>query len=135
MDTELVAAIEKIHTPAGWVHLATTGPDGSPHVAPMMMGLGDGVLLFSLTGKQKKLNLERDPRATVSLAQAGTLAHVIAWGSIEMRHDDEAHGLWADMIKNAFGDSGYVDRKRPLSLEGTSLGVMTITRHRIYGIE
>lgn len=135
VDAELVAAIEKIHTPAGWVHLATIGRYGSPHVAPMMMGLGDGVLLFSLTGKQKKRNLERDQRATVSLAQAGTLAHVIAWGSIEMRHDDEAHGLWADMIKKAFGDSGYVDRKRPLSLEGTSLGVMTVTRHRIYGIE
>ena len=135
MDPELREAIEKIHTPAGWVHLATIGPDGSPHVAPMMMGLGDGCLLFSLTGKQKKRNLERDPRATVSLAQTGTLVHVIAWGSVEMRHDDEAHGLWADMIKNAFGDSGYVDRKRPLSLEGTSLGVMTVTRHRVYGIE
>lgn len=135
MDPELSAAIEKIHTPAGWVHLATIGPDGSPHVAPMMMGLRDGVLLFSLTGKQKKRNLERDPRATVSLAQVGTLAHVIAWGSIEMRHDGEAHRLWSEMIKNAFGDSGYVDRKRPLSLEGTSLGVMTVTRHRAYGIE
>ena len=90
VDAELVAAIEKIHTPAGWVHLATIGRYGSPHVAPMMMGLGDGVLLFSLTGKQKKRNLERDPRATVSLAEAGTLAHVIVWGSIEMRHDAEA---------------------------------------------
>ena len=101
----------------------------------MMMGLGDGVLLFSLTGQQKKRNLERDPRATVSLAQAGTLAHVIAWGTIEIRHDTEAHALWGEMIKRAFGDSGYVDRKRPLSLEGTSLGVMTVDRHRIYGIE
>ena len=135
MDLELREAIEKIHTPAWWVHLATIGPDGSPHVAPMMMGLGDDALLFSLTGKQKKRNIERDPRATVSLAQAGTLAHVIVWGSIEMRHDDEAHGLWAGMIKNAFGDSGYVDRSRPLSLAGTSLGVMTVTRHRVYGIE
>ena len=135
MEPELRAAIERIHTPAGWVHLATIGPDGSPHVAPMMMGLGDGVLLFSLTGKQKKRNLERDPRATVSLAEAGTLAHVIAWGSIEMRHDADAQVLWGEMIKRAFGDSGYVDRNRPLSLEGTSLGVMTVTRHRIYGNE
>jgi len=104
-------------------------------VAPMMMGLGDGVLLFSLTGKQKKRNLERDPRATVSLAEAGTLAHVIAWGSVGIRHDEEAQVLWAEMIKKAFGDSGYVDSSRPLSLEETSLGVMTVTRHRIYGIE
>lgn len=135
MEPELREAIEKIHTPAGWVHLATIGPDGSPHVAPMMMGLGDGTLLFSLTGQQKKRNIERDSRATVSLAQAGTLAHVIAWGSIEMRHDAEAQALWGQMIKDAFGDSGYVDRKRPLSLEGTSLGVMTVSRYRIYGIE
>ena len=134
MDLELTAAIEKIHTPAGWVHLATIGPDGSPHVAPMMMAVGDGVLLFSLTGKQKKRNLERDQRATVSLAEAGTLGHVIAWGSIEMRHDDEAQVLWEGMIKNAFGESGLVNRDRRLSLDGTSLGVMTVSRHRIYGI-
>ena len=115
------------------MHLATIGPDGGPHVAPMMMGLVDGALLFSLTGQQKKRNLERDPRATVSLAEAGTLAHVIAWGTIEMRHDSESQLVWADMIGNAFGDSSYVDRTRELSLEGTSLGVMTVVRHRIYG--
>ncbi len=39
MDPKLRAAIEALHDPAGWVHLATIGHDGGPHVTPMMMGL------------------------------------------------------------------------------------------------
>ena len=137
MDQELRQAIEKIHPVDGWVHLATIGPGGSPHVAPMMMGLGDGALLFSLTGPQKKRNIERDPRVAVSLAQAGTLAHVIVWGVMVMRHDAEAQDLWEALLRNAFGGSrpaDSVDLEQKLSPEGTSLGVMTVDRHRIYGI-
>ena len=64
MDPTLHAAIETLHDPASWVHLSTIDHDGGPHVTPMMMGLTDSHLLFSLTGKQKVRNLERDPRAS-----------------------------------------------------------------------
>jgi hypothetical protein len=39
MDPNLHAAIETLHDPAAWVHLATIGHDGGPHVTQMMMGL------------------------------------------------------------------------------------------------
>ena len=135
MDPKLHAALQSLHDPAAWVHLATNGHDGSPHVTPMMMGLTDQHLLFSLTGKQKVRNLERDPRACVAISRPVTMAHVIVWGTIEIRVDAEAQRLWDAMITRAFGADGLGKRTRALSRDGTMLGVMTPRRHRIYGLE
>ena len=135
MDEALVNAIEKIHPADGWVHLSTVGLDGGPHVTPMMMGVHDEGLLFSLTGRQKKLNMRRDPRACVSISKPGSLAHVIVWGAMDIRHDDEAQKIWEDLLRGAFGEEGLKDRARDLSFEATSLGVLSPTRYRIYGLE
>ena len=134
LDPELLAALRILHRPAGWVHLATTGPGGWPHVAPMMMGVHDDMLLFSLTGKQKKRNIERDPRVSVAIARPEDLAHIILWGRMALRHDPAAQELWDDLIRGAFGQAGLDQRRRALSLDGTSLGVMVPTRHRIYQV-
>jgi PPOX class probable F420-dependent enzyme len=134
MDATLLAAIEQLHDPAGWVHLATIGKDGGPHVTPMMMGLRAPYLLFSMTGKQKIRNLERDPRACVAISRPVTMAHVIVWGTIEIRRDAEAQQWWEEMIVRSFGPDGLGKRARQLSADGTSLGVMTPTHHRIYGL-
>lgn len=135
MDKELKEKIEKLHPLDEWVHLATIGPDGGPHVTPVMMGIGENELLFSLTGQQKKRNLERDNRACISIARPVTMAHIIVWGTMELRHDAEAQVLWDDLITKAFGDAGLDQRNRGISLEGTSLGVFTPKRHRLYGFE
>ncbi|MCU0758876.1 MAG: pyridoxamine 5'-phosphate oxidase family protein [Steroidobacteraceae bacterium] len=135
MDPKLHAAITALHDPAAWVHLSTIGRDGGPHVTPMMMGLTDTHLLFSLTGKQKVRNLERDPRACVAISRPVTMAHVIVWGTIEIRVDAAAQHLWEAMIERAFGPDGLGQRSRALSREGTMLGLLTPSRHRIYGLE
>lgn len=135
MDQELRAAIEKFHSLDAWVHFATIGPDGGPHVTPLMMGIGDDALLFSLTGKQKKLNLQRDNRGCISMAKPTTMAHIIVWGTMALRHDESAQKIWNQMITKAFGDQGLDQRKRALAFDGTSLGVFTPTRHRIYGLD
>jgi PPOX class probable F420-dependent enzyme len=135
MDPALRAAIARLHDPAAWVHLSTIDHDGGPHVTPMMMGLGDTHLLFSLTGKQKVRNLERDPRACVAISKPVTMAHVIVWGRIEIRVDDGAQQLWEAMITRAFGPGGLGQRSRRLSRDGTMLGLLTPQRHRIYGLE
>ena len=126
MDQVLKDAIQAIHAPDGWVHLATVGPDGGPHVTPMMMGLHDVGLLFGITGKQKKRNVERDPRACVAISKPGELAHVMVWGTMELRHDSQAQTMWDGLIQGAFGEAGLAER--------TSLGVLTPIRHRIYGL-
>ena len=134
MSPTLFDAIRAIHSPDGWVHLATNGRDGEPHVTPMMMGIREPCLLFSLTGKQKVRNLERDPRACVAISRAGTMAHVIVWGRIAIRTDEEAQRMWEEMIIAAFGPEGLGKRTRALSREGTMLGVFTPERQRIYGL-
>ena len=39
MDEKLIDAIKKIHKPDEWVHFSSIGPDGGPHVTPLMMGM------------------------------------------------------------------------------------------------
>jgi len=134
VNPELLQALRIMHKPAGWVSLGTIGRSGAPHVTPVMMGIRDDVLLFSLTGKQKKRNIERDPRVCVSLSRSEDLAHVIVWGEMQLRHDAEAQAMWNGLIEGAFGPEGLAQRNRELSLDGTSLGVMIPRRHRIFRV-
>ena len=135
MDKKLITAIKQIHEPDGWVHFSSIGPDGGPHVTPLMMGLHEQGLLFSFTGQQKKRNLERDPRACVSISKPVTMDHVIVWGNVEIRHDDSAQEIWNQMIKTAFGEERLSQIQRQLSIKQTSLGVLEPTHYRIYGLD
>jgi hypothetical protein len=60
-------------TPYPHTHwLATTSPDGRPHVTAIVAAWSDGRFFFSSgDGTQKSRNLARDPRCTISLAAAG----------------------------------------------------------------
>lgn len=52
--------------------LATINPDGAPQTSAMWVGrAGDDVLLSTLAGRRKHRNLERDPRASVTVIDAG----------------------------------------------------------------
>ena len=132
MDSALEAAIRTLHKPDGWVHLATTGKDGTPHVAPMMMGIHGDTLTFSLTGQQKKINRRRDPRCCVSISEPGTVNHVIIWGTMDIRWDAADKPVWEDLIRGAFGEEGLAQRQMDLSWEGRSLGLLTPIRWRIF---
>jgi general stress protein 26 len=135
MDPYLERAIRTLHRPDDWVHLSTIDHDGGPHVTPMMMALEPPHLLFSLTGKQKVRNIERDPRACVAISKPGVMSHVIVWGTIELRTDAEAQEIWNEMICAAFGPDGLAKRARTLSYAGTCLGVMQPLRQRLYAVE
>ncbi|MEV6636851.1 PPOX class F420-dependent oxidoreductase [Actinoplanes sp. NPDC051470] len=52
-------------------HLATVGPDGSPHSVPIWVGTHDDHIVF-LTGpdSRKARNLRHDPRVALSIAPA-----------------------------------------------------------------
>ncbi len=48
--------------------LGSIGPTGAPHTAPMWyVRDGDGVLMLTRRTSQKALNLDRDPRASVTI--------------------------------------------------------------------
>lgn len=49
-------------------HLATLMPDGSPQVTPVWVDYdGECILINSVKGRQKDLNMERDPRVAISI--------------------------------------------------------------------
>ena len=134
MNAELKRALLLLHTKGGWVHLGTVGRDGWPHVTPVMMGIKDDVCLFSITGKQKKHNIERDPRVCVELSRPGDFFHIVMWGEMEIRNDAAAQLLWAWLITDQFGEAGLEQRQRTLAAEGTSLGIFRPQRQRLFAV-
>jgi PPOX class probable F420-dependent enzyme len=51
--------------------LATINPDGGPQTSAMWVGRdGDDVLMSTVAGRRKHRNLERDPRASVTILDA-----------------------------------------------------------------
>ena len=134
MDAELKRALALLHSPGGWVHLGTVGRNGWPHVTPVMMGVRDDLCLFSITGKQKKRNIERDPRVCVELARAADFFHIVMWGEMEIRNDAAAQELWSWLITDQFGAAGLEQRQRALSADGTSLGIFRPQRRRLFSV-
>jgi PPOX class probable F420-dependent enzyme len=63
-DAELEAFLEEQRI----VHVATVGPKGRPHLVPLWYFVSDGRLRgWTYAASQKARNLERDPRATLSI--------------------------------------------------------------------
>lgn len=53
-------------------HLVTLGPDGSPHVTLVWVGLEDGEIVSGhLVEHQKVRNIRRDPRVALSMEGSG----------------------------------------------------------------
>lgn len=80
------------------IQVATIGPDGSPHVAPMWYLMDEGKVGFrSFTKSQKIVNLQRDPRVTL-LAEDGDayaeLRGVIIKGTARLIDDRDVVLEW-----------------------------------------
>lgn len=61
-------AIEILNDPRTFAHVVTLGRDGAPHVTVVWIEAVDGTLSFNTArGRQKTVNLERDPRVAVSV--------------------------------------------------------------------
>ena len=60
-----------LFTDRNWGVIATVREDGSPHVTPVWVDYdGENVLVNSAHGRTKVKNIERDPRATVTVLPA-----------------------------------------------------------------
>jgi general stress protein 26 len=135
LDPELKEALDALlGDPEHWVHAGTVTPAGEPHVTPVMLAYDDDHLYLSLTGRAKKANLQANPRVCLSMARDGDIAHVILWGDVELREDAWAQERWEFAIRHILGDEGLKHQQRQLSPEGTSLGVVTPVRWRIFGL-
>jgi PPOX class probable F420-dependent enzyme len=69
--------------------LATINPDGAPQTSAMWVGRdGDDVLFSTVAGRRKHRNLERDPRASVTvLDSADPYNYVELRGSVTIEED------------------------------------------------
>ena len=62
---------EKLFTDRNWGVIATIREDGSPQATPVWIDYdGENVLVNSARGRTKVTNIERDPRATVTVLPA-----------------------------------------------------------------
>jgi nitroimidazol reductase NimA-like FMN-containing flavoprotein (pyridoxamine 5'-phosphate oxidase superfamily) len=86
---------------AGRYWLATTRPDGRPHVMPVGIVWGDGrFYLVAGAGTQKAKNLARDPRCVVTVAAPRT--DVVAEGEARIIRDEKE----LERIATLFSDWG-----------------------------
>ena len=57
---------------ANYAHVATLMPDGAPHSVPVWVGVeGDRIAFLTSPGSRKARNIERDPRVSISVTDAG----------------------------------------------------------------
>jgi PPOX class probable F420-dependent enzyme len=92
--TRLSEKQAKLFTDSNWGVIGTVREDGSPHVTPVWIDYdGANVLVNSAAGRTKVKNIQRDPRATVTVLpsanqQAGYVtvsgtATIVEKGAIE----------------------------------------------------
>ena len=68
MSIELNEETRRLLDGRHYAVLATINPDGGPQTSAMWVGRdGDDVLFSTVAGRRKHRNLERDPRASVSV--------------------------------------------------------------------
>ncbi len=69
--------------------LATVQPDGSPHTSVMWVGRdGDDLLLSTVEGRRKHLNMMRDPRVSVTVIDSADPENYVELrGRVTMTHD------------------------------------------------
>ena len=72
MAIELNDEIRRLLDGRHFAVLATINPDGSPQTSAMWVGRdGDDVLFSTVAGRRKHRNLEREPRASVTVLDSG----------------------------------------------------------------
>ena len=85
------AEVQEFLAAARTIDVATLGPRGWPHVAPMWYTLRDGNVAFrSFTKSQKIVNLKRDPKVTLLAEEGSTygeLRGVMIEGQAELIED------------------------------------------------
>ena len=99
----------KLFTDRNWGVIATIREDGSPQATPVWIDYdGDSVLVNSAYGRTKVKNIERDPRATVTVlpAENQQSGYVMVSGPAELV-DDGAREHINKMARKYLGEDKY----------------------------
>jgi PPOX class probable F420-dependent enzyme len=99
----------KLFTDRNWGVIATIREDGSSHVTPVWIDYdGEAVLVNSAYGRTKVTNLQRDPRATVTVlpAENQQSGYVMVSGPAELV-DEGAREHIDKLAKKYLGEDKY----------------------------
>ncbi len=95
------------------VQVATVGPKGRPHLVPLWYVVegGEGPVLrgWTYAASQKARNLERDPRATISIddgVQYQELRGVMMECDVEVEHDPDGVAAYGMALFERYGPGG-----------------------------
>lgn len=119
---------EWLRAGAGYVRMATNGPDGYPHVVPLGYFLQGDDIVLNMRG-QREANVRRDPRVCLSW-DTGTgmadLKGVVIRGSARMV-DDPAGCL--ELTREAARGRGVPEAELPTEARpGRNFAVVTVER-------
>ncbi|MCK9495003.1 MAG: pyridoxamine 5'-phosphate oxidase family protein [Dehalococcoidia bacterium] len=119
---------EWLRAGAGYVRMATNGPDGYPHVVPLGYFLQGDDIVLNMRG-QREANVRRDPRVCLSW-DTGTgmadLKGVVIRGSARMV-DDPAGCL--ELTREAARGRGVPESELPTEARpGRNFAVVTVER-------
>ena len=99
----------KLFTDRNWGVIGTIREDGSTHVTPVWIDYdGEAVIVNSAYGRTKVVNLQRDPRATVTVlpAENQQSGYVMVSGRSELV-DEGAREHIDKMAKKYLGEDEY----------------------------
>ncbi len=99
----------KLLTDRNWGVIATIRKDGSPHVTPVWIDYdGEAVRVNSAHGRTKVTNVQRDPRATVTVlpAENQQSGYVMVSGPVELV-DEGAREHIDKLAKKYLGQDSY----------------------------
>ncbi|WP_344585451.1 TIGR03618 family F420-dependent PPOX class oxidoreductase [Nonomuraea roseoviolacea] len=112
--------------------LATLNPDGSPQTSVVWVGTdGDDVVISSEAGRRKVLNLERDPRASLSVFDLSDPDRYVEVRGLATVTEDEGRRLAATLAEKYEGAGGGEEYLR-LPPERVRV-VIRITPQRVLG--
>lgn len=94
-------------------HLATMDPDGCPQVTPVWIDIdGDDIIINTAEGRQKVLNLRRNPQCSISVVDPGNPYNVLVLQGQVVEITEEGADEHIDkMAKKYLGQETYPFRK------------------------
>jgi PPOX class probable F420-dependent enzyme len=137
-EAQLMTALNekqaKLFTDRNWGVIATIREDGSPQATPVWIDYdGEDVLVNSARGRTKVKNVERDPRATVTVlpAENQQAGYVMVSGPAEITEDGALEHINM-LAKKYLGEDKYpylgpdekrvIIRIRPERVDGFGAG-------------
>ncbi|MGW0809805.1 PPOX class F420-dependent oxidoreductase [Nonomuraea sp. NPDC002799] len=112
--------------------LATLNPDGSPQTSVVWVGTeGDDVVISSQAGRRKVLNLERDPRASLSVFDLADPERYVEVRGVATVAEDEGRRL-AVRLAEKYAGAGAGEEYLRLPPEAVRVAIR-ITPQRVVG--